>query len=181
MVGSVVDSIEKGSAELTGRTVGSARAELRAALRIGRDGTGLTLADPLTAPSALSTVAFDLHPLPPTTIEQQTTTALAAVRQALLVLQDALGEHPPADVGVLLAHVSAAASAPPAAVGELPAALGRLPGELRTVAERVPAAGAELETAAAAVATMTAAPSAPEIDRLASALAAAARALRATR
>ncbi len=85
VVGSVVDSIEKGSAELTGRTVGSARAELRAALRIGRDGTGLTLADPLTAPSALSTVAFDLHPLPPTTIEQQTTTALAAVRQALLV------------------------------------------------------------------------------------------------
>src|SRR6266545_2566005 len=47
VVGSVVDSIEKGSAELTGRTVGSARAELRAALRIGRDGTGLTLADPL--------------------------------------------------------------------------------------------------------------------------------------
>ena len=98
LIGSIASAFASGERALLGRTISSARAEIRAGLQATGDGTGLVLAPPgAYDTSALSTIAFDLRGVPADPAQEARASALVALVQALVELQTVLDrEHPPA-------------------------------------------------------------------------------------
>jgi hypothetical protein len=98
LIGSIASAIAAGERALLGRTISSARAEIRAGLQAAADGTGLVLAPPgAYDTSALSTITFDMRAVPAEPAQEARASALVALVQAIVELQTVLDrEHPPA-------------------------------------------------------------------------------------
>jgi hypothetical protein len=98
LIGSIASAVAAGERALLGRTISSARAEIRAGLQAAADGTGLVLAPPgAYDTSALSTITFDLRAVPAAPAQEARASALVALVQALVELQTVLDrEHPQA-------------------------------------------------------------------------------------
>jgi hypothetical protein len=98
LIGSIASAFAASESALLGRTISSARAEIRGGLQAAAGGTGLVLAPPgAYDTSALSTIAFDLRAVPAEPEQEARASALVALVQALVELQTLLDrEHPPA-------------------------------------------------------------------------------------
>jgi hypothetical protein len=91
-------AVERAAASLEGRTIGRARAQIRAMLQIEGGDPGLVLGDPRSAETAsLSTVTFDVTPLAPKLAQEAMLTALSQVENRLLHLQTRLDRDVAAD------------------------------------------------------------------------------------
>jgi len=98
LIGSIASAVAAGEGALLGRTISSARAEIRAGLQAAAEGTGLVLAPPgAYDTSALSTITFDLRAVPADPAQETRASALVELVQALAELQTVLDrEHAPA-------------------------------------------------------------------------------------
>ena len=99
---------------LVGRTVATARADVKARFHVDGGIAGLTLASPADADAAaLSTFSFELRPVPSDPARAALDSAFALVRDAVLELQSALtgaegGERALAAASILAASTPAA-------------------------------------------------------------------------
>lgn len=151
LAGALTDAIERGSQAIEGRVVAAARAEIRASLQLERNRAGLVVGDPRTIDTgSLSTLTFDLRPVPPTPDQETGQAGLEAVAAALLELQRALDRELPPGArepgSAALAAVSALAAAPPDA--------GQLGPRLQPLVERLELLGGPLPGIADAVADL---------------------------
>jgi hypothetical protein len=175
----VAGSLTAGAATLEGYAVNHARVELRVALGISGDGPGLRSADAtLTDPAALSTVAVDLHALPPTPSQEAVARALAGVLAAAASLQVALDRDLPDAAteagGSALARASllaATPATPPAGVGAVAERVAALVAGMQALAGHLPALGDPVAELAARHAALPAGLNEPgALDQLAAAL-----------
>jgi hypothetical protein len=142
-------SLMAGAATLEGYAVNHARIELRVALGVSGDGSGLRSADAaLTDPGALSTIAVDVHALPPTPSQEAVARALADVLAAAANLQVALDRDLPRAAreagGSALARASLLAATPataPAGAGAVAERLAALVASLQALAGQLPELG----------------------------------------
>jgi hypothetical protein len=102
------DAIEEGSKSIEGRTVSSARAEVKAAMRVRRGAAGVSFRSAGTYDAgALSTVSMDLRSIPPTPAEEALAGALQVVVTAVQRLQRALDLDLGVDTSTPAAHAAA--------------------------------------------------------------------------
>lgn len=169
LIESMVDAVEKASEAVEGRTIPSARMELRAALRLTRQGGGLVLAAPgIYPPEALSTVRFDVRRVPPASSEEARAAALAGLVDAALELQHALDEVPAEAraAGNQAQQRLSALVAAPVSAEELAPRLRDLAESVGELAGRVAAAAPAAEALSARASGLAARPDPGGIERI---------------
>ena len=172
-----LEAFETGSAALEGRAITQAHGELRAGLRLRSGSAGLALEDPLQLPAeALSTVSFDIRPLPASPEADRLRAAAGLVVAVLADLQRALERLGAKRAAEALASASGLLADPPGA-GELAGAIGPLASALHGLAAEVPALGEPAAAVEERRAALGEAPSAEGVEALAGALRAAEEAL----
>ena len=178
LAAALANAVDRGAAALEGRTIVAGRAEIRASLQVEQGEAGLVLADPRGVEAAsLSTISFDLRPVPPTPTEEARRIGVQRVLDALLRLQSALDREVPRagreTAATALAETSALAAAPPdsTAVGPQLAGLTAVLRRLATWLPELAGPAADLEARRTALSPQ---PSGGELAELAAALEAAA-------
>jgi hypothetical protein len=152
LVGSIGAAVDRGSDALVGWTVATARADVMARFHVDGDIAGLTLSSPADADStALSTVSFELRPVPADPVRAALDSALALVRDSVLELQSALTGAEGGERALAAASLLAASTPAPEELRADVASLVKALGELAEVQPGVAGPAAEASLAASAL------------------------------
>jgi len=174
VVGSIVDAIDVGSGALDGRTVVRANVELKARLAIDGGTPGLVLVDPAhDVPESLSTLRFDVRPLPPALGGDASRTGTADVLAAALELQrslDAVAPERQAATADARAAAAALAAADPGDLSAITLALVGTTQALAGLAASDPAVASAVAALDERRAALTPASSAAELAGVAAAI-----------
>jgi hypothetical protein len=174
LAASLAAALERATGAMEDRTIARARAQVRAMLQIEGGDPGLVVGDPRSAESAsLSTLTFDLSPLPPTRGQQAMQTALARVQNRLLHLQTALDRDIPSDAQRVVAAAQTQLSLLLSAPLDLPSLASRLAdltSALLQLAELLPDIGGLAKELEGLRASLPAEPSPADVTALADAI-----------